>query len=66
MQPRIKNKSYFQLVNKPSWISPHEVLQSWLLVKDEKGEGRGVKREGSLLTFFLWKGGGEGLLERGV
>ena len=27
MQPRIKNKSELQLVNKPSWISPHEVLQ---------------------------------------
>ena len=24
-QPRIKNN--FQLVNKPSWISPHKVLQ---------------------------------------
>ena len=42
-QPRIKNKSYFQLVNKPFWISPHEVLQSWLLVKDEKGRGGGLK-----------------------
>ena len=42
-QPRIKNKSYFQLVNKPFWISPHEALQSWLLVKDEKGRGGGLK-----------------------
>ena len=28
MQPRIKNKSELPLVNKPSWISLHEVLQS--------------------------------------
>ena len=64
MRPRIKNKSDFQLVNKPSWISPHEVLQSWLLVKNEKGKARGVKREGGLLTFFPWKGGG-GAYQRG-
>ena len=57
MQQKIKNKSDFQLVNKPSWISPHEVLQSWLLVKTENGEGRRVKREGGLLTSFPWKGG---------
>ena len=37
----------FQLVNKPSQISPHKVLQLWfvntvyhLLVKKNKGEGR--------------------------
>ena len=23
--------TFFWLVNKPSWISPHEVLQSWLI-----------------------------------
>ena len=38
-----------QLVNKPSRISPHEVLQSWLintvyhlLVKNNQGRGRGA------------------------
>ena len=42
-----KTNPNFQLVNKPSQISPHEVLQSWLIntvyysfVKDNKGEGR--------------------------
>ena len=64
MQPRIKTNPNFQLVNKPSWVSPHEVLQSWLinavyhlLVKNNNGEGRG-----GLLTFFLSKRGGEGSL----
>ena len=28
MQQRIKTNPNFQLVNKPSWVSPHEVLQS--------------------------------------
>ena len=28
MQPRIKTNPNFQLVNKPSRISPHEVLRS--------------------------------------
>ena len=64
MQPRIKNKCDLKLVNKPPWISPHEVLQSWLLVKNEKGKARGFKREGGLLTFFHWKGGG-GAYQRG-
>ena len=48
-----KKNPIFQLVNKPSWISSHEVLQSrlintvyHLLEKDNKGEGRGLKREG--------------------
>ena len=42
-----KTNPNFQLVNKPSRISPHEVLQSWLIntvyysfVKNNKGEGR--------------------------
>ena len=42
-----KTNPNFQLVNKPSQISPHEVLQSWLIntvyysfVKNNKGEGR--------------------------
>ena len=46
-------------------------IQSWLinivyhlLVKNNKGEERGVKREGGLLTFFPSKLGG-GLSERG-
>ena len=44
-----KNKN-FQLVNKPSWISPNEVLKSrlintvyHLLVYNKRGEGRGGK-----------------------
>ena len=58
----------FQLVNKPSQISPHKVLQSWLintvyhlLVKNNYGRG-------SLLIFFPWKGGlirGRGLIWEG-
>ena len=68
MQPRIKTNPNFQLVNKPSWVSPHEVLQSWLinavyhlLVKNNNGEGRG-----GLLTFFLSKrGGGKELIKEG-
>ena len=67
MQPRINRRC--QLVNKTSWISPHKVLQTWLIntVKWRiiRGRGRGLKREGALLTFFPWKGGGGGLLERG-
>ena len=50
----------FQLVNKLSWISPREVLQSWLintvyhlLVKNNKGEGRG-----RLINFLPLKTGG--------
>ena len=52
MQPKIKNNwPNFQFVNKPSRISPHEVLQSWLIdtvyhlsVKTDKGkESRGLK-----------------------
>ena len=46
VQTRIKNK--------PSWISPHEVLQSrlittvyHLLVKNNKGEGRGAWEGGA-------------------
>ena len=54
MQPRIK-KTNFQHMNKLSWISPNQVLQSWLiytgyhkLVKNNRGKGRGVglKKEG--------------------
>ena len=53
-------------------ISPHEVLQSWLintvyhlLVKNNKGEerGGGLKEKRGLLTFFAWKEGGD-LFER--
>ena len=31
MQARTKNKSNFQVVNKPSRISPHEVVQPQLI-----------------------------------
>ena len=67
MQPRINRRC--QLVNKTSWISPHKVLQTWLIntVKWRiiRGRGRGHKREGALLTFFPWKGGGGGLNRTG-
>ena len=43
----------FQVVNKPSQISPHDVLQLWLintvyhlLVKNKSGEGRGALNRG--------------------
>ena len=41
-QPRIKNNAK-QLMNKPTWICPHEVLQSWLIkiVKWRMTKGRG-------------------------
>ena len=49
-----KTNPNFQLVNKTSQISPHELLQSWLvntfnhlLVKNNNGEGRGLKRGGA-------------------
>ena len=57
-------------VNKrPSWISPYEVLQLWLIdtvyhlsVKDNKGEGmEDLKERGDLLTFFPWEGVGRGV-----
>ena len=54
MHPEIKNKSELPAGNKPSWISPHEVLQSRLIntVYHNKGGG-GRKREGGgLSTFF--------------
>ena len=71
-----KTNLNFQLVNKPSWISPHEALQSRLSMINKVyqftsteflgggGEGSegGVKEKGSLLTFFPLKGG---LIERG-
>ena len=68
MHPEIKNKSELPAGNKPSWISPDEVLQSRLIntVYHNKGGG-GLKREGGgggLSTFFPWKMGGS-LLERG-
>ena len=52
--------SNFQPLNIPSWVGPHEVLQSRLintvyhsLVKNNKGEGRGLKRDGGGLINFL-------------
>ena len=49
-------------MNKPSWISPREFLESWLintvyhlLSKNNKEEGRWGG--GCLLTFFPWKEG---------
>ena len=53
VQPRIKHK--------PSWISPHEILQSrlinsvyHLLAKNNKGEGRGAWEAG-LINFLTQK-----------
>ena len=68
-----KTNSNFQLVNKPSWIGPHVVLQSSLvdtvfysLVKNNKrrGCGVGVKREEGLL-LKLSSSEKEGLFKRG-
>ena len=56
-------------MNKPSWISPHEGLQPrlintvyHLLVKNNKGEGRG----GGLINFLPMKMGGGLIRERGL
>ena len=55
MHPEIKNKSKLPAGNKPSWINPHEVLQSRLIntIYHNKGGGR-LKREGGggLSTFL--------------
>ena len=68
MHPEIKNKSELPAGNKPSWISPDEVLQSRLIntVYHNKGGG-GLKREGGggLLNVLPLKNGGGSLLERG-
>ena len=53
----------FQLVNKPSWISPNEVLQSWLintvyhnlLVKNNHWRGEGLNRGEGLFNFLPLK-----------
>ena len=44
-----KTNPNFQMVNKPYWISPNEVLQFWLiktayhlLVNNNRGDGRGA------------------------
>ena len=61
---------YPRIKNKPSWISPHEVLQSrlintvyHLLVKDNKGKGRGAywlssPEKGALIgeKALIWEG----------
>ena len=62
MHPKIKNQSKLPAGNKPSWISPHEVLQSRLIntVYHNKGRGR-LKREGGGGAYQLSspeKGGG--------
>ena len=56
-----------QLVNKPFWISSHEVLQLWLIntvyhlfVKNNKGSG--LKRDVGLVNFLLLKL--EGLIKK--
>ena len=64
-------KQMFQLVNEKSGISPHEVLQSWLintvqglLVKNDKGKRR---RGEGLFTFIpLKRRGGGGYLRGGA
>ena len=67
MHPEIKNKSELPAGNKPSWISPHEVLQSRLIntVYHNKGGG-GLKREGGAINFLPLKNGGELVRERGL
>ena len=61
MHPEIKNKSELPAGNKPSWISPDEVLQSRLIntVYHNKGGG-GLKREGGggLINVLPLKNGG--------
>ena len=70
-----KTNLNFQQVNKPSWICPNKVLQSWLictvyhlLMKNNKVKGNGgFKEMVGLLTFFPWKwGGGEVIKEGGL
>ena len=65
-----EDQKQIQLVKKPSWISPHEVVQSWLintvqhlLVKNDKKEGG--SGGGGVINFLALKTGG-GLLERGA
>ena len=67
MHLEIKNKSELPAGNKPSWISPDEVLQSRLIntVYHNKGGG-GLKREGGLINFLPLKNGGELVRERGL
>ena len=76
MQPRMKNKYELPVGEWtiPDHSQPLENLQSWLiktvyhlLVKNNKREGNGggggeggLKKWGSLLTLFPWKGRGEG------
>ena len=62
----------FQLVNKPSRISPHEILQSWListvynlLVKNNWEREGGLDREGALINFVPLKRGGGLIRGRG-
>ena len=59
-----KQNLNFQLANKPSWVSPKEVLQSrlidtvyHLLVNNDKGEGGLIERGVGLFTFFSLKAG---------
>ena len=71
MHPEIKNKSELPAGNKPSWISPDEVLQSRLIntVYHNKGGG-GLKREGGGVAYQRSSpeklGGGELVRERGL
>ena len=61
---RNQGQKQVHLVKKPPWTSPHEVLRSWLvntvqhlLVKNDKGEGGGLEREGGLTNFLPLKRG---------
>ena len=65
MHPKIKNESKLPVGNKPSWISPHEVLQSRLIntVYHNKEGGR-LKREEGLSNFLPLKKGGGLIRER--
>ena len=67
MHLEIKNKSELPAGNKPSWISPDEVLQSRLIntVYHNKGE-EDWKERGGLINFLPLKNGGELVRERGL
>ena len=60
MHPKVKYKSELPAGDKPSWISPHEVLQSRLINTVYHN-----KVGGGLINFLPLKKGKGGLFERG-
>ena len=74
-QKQIRTSSWW--INHPqepfSEISPHEVLQSWLLIQSiiylwriKRGRGGGLKRERELINFLPLKSEGELIREGGL